>query len=99
MGTDSLIGDIPEAVFFMFQMTFAIITPALIVGAIAERMKFVAILLFTIVWFTFSYVPIWHMVWGGGLIAGWNAMDFAGGTVVHINAGVAALADQRNSQK
>ena len=82
---------IPESVFFTFQMTFAIITPALIVGAFAERMKFSAILIFMVIWFTLSYVPIWHMVWGGGLIAGWGAMDFAGGTVVHINAGVAGL--------
>ena len=82
---------IPESVFFTFQMTFAIITPALIVGAFAERMKFSAILIFMVIWFTLSYVPIWHMVWGGGLIAEWKAMDFAGGTVVHINAGVAGL--------
>ena len=72
-------------------MTFAIITPALIVGAFAERMKFSSVLVFCTIWFTFSYVPVWHMVWGGGLIAGWSAMDFAGGTVVHINAGVAGL--------
>lgn len=81
-------------VFVFFQMTFAIITPALIVGAIAERMKFAAILVFMTIWFTFSYAPICHMVWGGGLISGFGergALDFAGGTVVHINAGVAAL--------
>ena len=72
-------------------MTFAIITPALIVGAFAERMKFSSVLIFCALWFTFSYVPVWHMVWGGGLISGWDAMDFAGGTVVHINAGVAGL--------
>ena len=88
---DSVSGTIPESVFFTFQMTFAIITPALIVGAFAERMKFSAVLIFMVIWFTLSYVPIWHMVWGGGLIAGWGAMDFAGGTVVHINAGVAGL--------
>ena len=88
---DSLSGTIPESVFLTFQMTFAIITPALIVGAFAERMKFSAMLIFMIIWFTFSYVPIWHMAWGGGLFAGWGALDFAGGTVVHINAGVAAL--------
>ncbi|MDE0819534.1 MAG: ammonium transporter, partial [Opitutales bacterium] len=82
---------IPESVFFTFQMTFTIITPALIVGAFAERMKFSAVLIFMVIWFTLSYLPIWHMVWGGGLIAGWGAMDFAGGTVVHINAGVAGL--------
>ncbi len=72
-------------------MTFAIITPALIVGAFAERMKFSAMLIFMIIWFTFSYVPVWHMAWGGGLFAGWGVLDFAGGTVVHINAGIAAL--------
>ena len=72
-------------------MTFAIITPALIVGAFAERMKFSAMLIFMIIWFTFSYVPVWHMAWGGGLFGGWGVLDFAGGTVVHINAGVAAL--------
>ncbi len=88
---DTVDGTIPESVFFTFQMTFAIITPALIVGAFAERMKFSAILIFMVIWFTLSYVPIWHMVWGNGLIAGWKAMDFAGGTVVHINAGVAGL--------
>ena len=88
---DTVDGTIPESVFFTFQMTFAIITPALIVGAFAERMKFSAVLIFMVIWFTLSYLPIWHMVWGGGLIAGWGAMDFAGGTVVHINAGVAGL--------
>ena len=82
---------IPESVFFTFQMTFAIITPALIVGAFAERMKFSSVLIFCTLWFTFSYLPIWHMVWGGGLISQWGAIDFAGGTVVHINAGVAGL--------
>ena len=90
---DTVDGTIPESVFFTFQMTFAIITPALIVGAFAERMKFSAVLIFMVIWFTLSYLPIWHMVWGGGLIGpdGWGAMDFAGGTVVHINAGVAGL--------
>lgn len=94
VGLDSLYDPghtIPESVFFTFQMTFAIITPALIVGAFAERMKFSSVLIFMALWFTFSYVPIWHMVWGGGLIAGWGAIDFAGGTVVHVNAGVAGL--------
>ena len=91
VGVDTIDGSIPESVFFTFQMTFAIITPALIVGAFAERMKFSSVLVFCTIWFTFSYVPVWHMVWGGGLIAGWSAMDFAGGTVVHINAGVAGL--------
>jgi len=92
MTTDSMSGTIPESVFVTFQMTFAIITPALIVGAFAERMKFSAVMIFLIIWFTFSYCPIWHMVWGGGYLATtWEAIDFAGGTVVHINAGVAAL--------
>ena len=88
---DALSGTIPESVFLTFQMTFAIITPALIVGAFAERMKFSAMLIFMIIWFTFSYIPVWHMAWGGGLFADWGVLDFAGGTVVHINAGVAAL--------
>ena len=88
---NSLSGTIPESVFLTFQMTFAIITPALIVGAFAERMKFSAMLIFMIIWFSFSYVPVWHMAWGGGLFAGWGVLDFAGGTVVHINAGIAAL--------
>ncbi len=91
VGVDTIDGSIPESVFFTFQMTFAIITPALIVGAFAERMKFSSVLIFCALWFTFSYVPVWHMVWGGGLISSWDAMDFAGGTVVHINAGVAGL--------
>ena len=85
---------ISESVWVFFQMTFAIITPALIVGAVAERMKFTAVLVFTVIWFTFSYTPICHMVWDGGWIANLGkrgALDFAGGTVVHINAGVAAL--------
>lgn len=88
---DSVSGTIPETVFIFFQMTFAIITPALIVGAFAERMKFSAVLLFTTIWFTLSYLPLWHMAWGGGLFAGWEVLDFAGGTVVHINAGIAGL--------
>ncbi|KQQ53749.1 ammonia channel protein [Pseudomonas sp. Leaf127] len=83
----------PEAVFITFQMTFAIITPALIVGAFAERMKFSAMLIFMAIWFTLVYAPIAHMVWGGvgGLMWDWGVLDFAGGTVVHINAGVAGL--------
>ena len=83
----------PESVFITFQMTFAIITPALIVGAFAERMKFSAMLLFTAVWFTLVYAPIAHMVWGGNgaLMWDWGVLDFAGGTVVHINAGIAGL--------
>ncbi|MCP5550203.1 MAG: ammonium transporter, partial [Akkermansiaceae bacterium] len=87
----SLQGTIPESVFVTFQMTFIIITPALIVGAFAERMKFSAVLIFTTLWATFSYLPIWHMAWGGGLFATWKVIDFAGGTVVHINAGIAGL--------
>ncbi|MEZ5278019.1 MAG: ammonium transporter [Opitutaceae bacterium] len=88
---DSVSGSIPESVFIFFQMTFAIITPALIVGAFAERMKFSAVLIFTSIWFTLSYLPIWHMAWGGGLFASWDVLDFAGGAVVHINAGIAGL--------
>lgn len=90
---DSLTGTVPEAVFITFQMTFAIITPALIVGAFAERMKFSAMLVFMGVWFTLVYAPIAHMVWGGdgGLMWDWGVLDFAGGTVVHINAGIAGL--------
>ena len=89
----SLVATIPESVFATFQMTFAIITPALIVGAFAERMKFSALLLFTALWFTFVYLPITHMVWSGAgaLMWDWGVLDFAGGTVVHINAGVAGL--------
>ena len=82
---------IPEYVFMMFQMTFAIITPALICGAFAERFKFSALLLFTVLWSVFVYGPIAHWVWGGGFLGGLGVLDFAGGTVVHINAGVAGL--------
>jgi len=89
--TDSLTGDIPETVFFMFQMTFAIITPALIVGAFAERMKFSAMLWFSTLWLIVVYMPICHWVWGGGWLADLGVMDFAGGIVIHVNAGVAAL--------
>ena len=90
---ESVSGSIPEAVFVMFQMTFAIITPALIVGAFAERIKFSAMILFTIVWVTLSYLPICHMAWSGdgALFWDWGVLDFAGGTVVHINAGIAGL--------
>ena len=88
---DSLTGTIPEFLFANFQLTFAAITPALIVGAYAERMKFSAVLLFMALWLTVCYVPMAHMVWGGGWIAGMGAIDFAGGTVVHINAGIAGL--------
>ncbi len=88
---DALSGTIPESLFMVFQMTFFIITPALIVGAFAERMKFSAMLWFMALWGTLIYVPIAHWVWGGGWIGGLGALDFAGGTVVHINAGVAGL--------
>jgi Amt family ammonium transporter len=88
---DSLTGTIPEFVFSAFQLTFAAITPALIVGAFAERMKFSAVLWFLGLWLLAVYAPVAHMVWGGGWIGGMGAIDFAGGTVVHINAGVAGL--------
>jgi Amt family ammonium transporter len=90
---DSLTMTIPESVFMTFQMTFAIITPALIVGAFAERMKFSAMLWFMALWFTIVYAPTAHMVWSGdgGLMWDWGVLDFAGGTVVHINAGIAGL--------
>ena len=91
VGADSLTGDIPETVFFMFQMTFAIITPALVVGAFAERMKFSAVLWFTAIWMAVVYAPVCHWVWGGGWLAKMGFLDFAGGSVVHINAGVAAI--------
>lgn len=87
----SVSGDIPESLFALFQMTFAIITPALIVGAFAERIKFSAVLLFSLIWLAFVYAPITHWVWGGGWLQEMGLLDFAGGTVVHITAGVAAL--------
>lgn len=90
---DSMTGTIPESVFATFQMTFAIITPALIVGAFAERMKFSTMMVFMGLWVTICYVPMVHMVWAGpgGLLWDWGVIDFAGGTVVHINAGIAGL--------
>jgi Amt family ammonium transporter len=88
---DSLQGTIPELLFAVFQLTFAAITPALVVGAFAERMKFSAVLWFLGLWLFVCYAPMAHMVWGGGWIAGMGAIDFAGGTVVHINAGIAGL--------
>ena len=91
IGRDSLSGTIPETVFVMFQMTFAIITPALVVGAFAERMKFSAMCLFSALWLTLVYFPACHMVWGGGLLAQWGVIDFAGGLVVHLTCGVGAL--------
>ena len=87
----SISGTVPETVFFMFQMTFAIITPALVIGGFAERMRFSAVLGFTMLWFLFVYVPIAHWVWGGGWLAQLGVMDFAGGIVVHVSAGTAAL--------
>lgn len=88
--TDGVV--IPEYVFICFQMTFACITPALIVGAFAERMRFTAVVVFVVLWVTFVYFPIAHMVWDSdGLLFAWGALDFAGGTVVHINAGIAGL--------
>jgi Amt family ammonium transporter len=91
MGVDSVQGTIPESVFMMFQLTFAIITPALIAGAFADRMKFSALLWFIGLWSVFVYSPIAHWVWGGGFLGSMGVLDFAGGTVVHINAGVAGL--------
>ena len=91
VGRDSLSGTIPETVFAMFQLTFAIITPALIVGGFAERMKFSAMVWFSALWVTLVYAPIAHWVWGGGWLGELGLKDYAGGTVVHINAGVAAL--------
>ena len=87
----SMLKTIPEYVFVAFQSTFAAITVALIVGAFAERIKFAAVMVFSVLWFTFSYVPMAHMVWGGGYLGADGALDFAGGTVVHINAAVAGL--------
>ena len=87
----SLFGTIPESVFIMFQMTFAIITPALIIGAFAERMRFSAVLIFSTLWLFCVYVPVCHWVWGNGWLGQRGLIDFAGGTVVHINAGVAAI--------
>ncbi len=91
LGRDSLSGTVPESVFIMFQMTFAIITPALVIGGFAERMRFSAILGFSVLWLILVYAPVCHWVWGGGWLAQRGLLDFAGGTVVHINAGVAAL--------
>ena len=88
---DAMFGSIPESVFAAFQMTFAIITPALIIGAYVERMKFSAILVFSALWLLAVYAPFTHWVWGGGILAEWGVMDFAGGIVVHATAGSAAL--------
>ncbi len=91
IGVDTLSGTIPESVFVMFQMTFAIITPALIFGAVADRMKFSAALIYVTGWSILCYSPICHWVWGGGFLGHAGVLDFAGGTVVHINSGVAGL--------
>ncbi|MDP6391109.1 MAG: ammonium transporter [Alphaproteobacteria bacterium] len=91
MARDAKSGDIPESVFFMFQMTFAIITPALIVGAYVERIKFAAVLLISAIWLVVVYAPVTHWVWGGGWLAEKGIMDFAGGLVVHLTAGASAL--------
>lgn len=91
VGRDSLSGDIPESVFFMFQMTFAIITPALMVGAYVERIKFSAVLLFSSLWLILVYAPVTHWIWGGGWLAEMGILDYAGGLVVHLTAGISAL--------
>ena len=92
VGTDSVSGTIPENVFLAFQMTFAVITPALIVGAFVERVKFPAVMLFTVLWLLFVYAPVAHWIWGGGFLAtNFGTVDFAGGLVVHATAGIAAL--------
>ena len=88
---DTLSGTIPETLFFMFQMTFAVITPALIVGAYVERIKFSAVLIFSALWIIIIYAPVTHWIWGGGWLAELNVMDFAGGLVVHLTAGASAL--------
>jgi len=88
---DSTTGTIPESLFATFQMTFAIITPALIIGAFVERIKFSAMLIFISLWILIVYVPVTHWVWGGGILSSWGTMDFAGGIVVHATAGTAAL--------
>jgi len=92
IGVDDVSGDIPVLLFVMFQGMFAIITPALITGAFVERFKFTTYLVFLVLWLTFVYAPICHWVWGGGWLGEMGALDFAGGTVVHINAGIAAVA-------
>lgn len=91
MTRESLSGTAPEAAFSMFQLTFAIITPALIIGGVAERMRFSAVLWFSAAWLLFVYAPVCHWVWGGGWLAKLGVLDFAGGIVVHVNAGMAAL--------
>jgi Amt family ammonium transporter len=89
--TSSLAPTIPESLFMIYQMTFAVITVALVAGAVADRMRFSAFLVFSVLWLFIVYVPLAHWVWGGGFLQKWGVIDFAGGTVVHINAGVAGL--------
>ncbi len=91
VGRDALNGTTPEVAYSMFQLTFAIITPALVIGALAERTRFSALLLFSTFWFLLVYVPVCHWIWGGGWLAKLGVLDFAGGLVVHVNAGAAAL--------
>jgi Amt family ammonium transporter len=91
MNATSVNGTIPEAAFMMFQLTFAAITPALVIGGYAERIRFSAVLWFSALWVLLVYVPVTHWVWGGGWLAKFGVMDFAGGIVVHVNAGMAAL--------
>ncbi len=91
LAEDSLIGTVPESIFATFQLTFAIIAPALIVGAFVERMRFSAVLLFSLLWSLLVYSPVAHWVWGGGWLGGLGFLDYAGGTVVHVTAGTAAL--------
>ena len=88
---ETLLGSIPESSFALFQMTFAVITPALIVGGFAERMRCSAVVLFSAIWLLLVYAPVCHWVWGGGWLADMGLMDFAGGAVVHVTAGVAAI--------
>jgi Amt family ammonium transporter len=91
ISAQSVVGTIPEPVFFMFQLTFAVITPALVIGGYAERIRFSVVLWFSALWLLLVYVPVAHWIWGGGWLARLGVMDFAGGIVVHVNAGVAAL--------
>jgi len=91
VGRNTLSGTTPEVAYAMFQLTFAIITPALVIGALAERTRFSALLLFSTSWFLLVYVPVCHWIWGGGWLARLGVLDFAGGLVVHVNAGAAAL--------
>jgi len=100
LGRDAVSGTIPESVFLAFQMTFAVITPALIVGAFVERVKFFPVLIFTVLWLLFVYAPVTHWIWGGGWLANLNdgVVDFAGGLVVHATAGLYARQAQRLPQ-